>query len=250
MPKAPIGKGSAWTWLRYCVPALLALCMAAAPRAAHAQFRARDRILEPVDASRWSVMRGHLRPVARAQFDRGELDPATRLGRVTMFFSRTAEQEADLLALLDQQQDRGSANYHRWLSPEEFADRFGLTQGDLDKIVAWLQAQGLTIEQVSRSRSWVAFSGSARQVEAALRTDLRRYAVRGETHFAASREPSLPSAFAGVVLGFRGLDDFRLKPRVQKAPVALHVGNLRQLTSWRRETWPQSTIWRLYTAQE
>ena len=89
MPEAPVGKGSAWTWLRYCVPALLALCTAAAPRAAHAQFRAGDRILEPVDASRWSVMRGHLRPVARAQFDRGELDPATRLGRVTMFFSRT-----------------------------------------------------------------------------------------------------------------------------------------------------------------
>ena len=216
MPEAPVGKGSAWTWLRYCVPALLALCTAAAPRAAHAQFRAGDRILEPVDASRWSVMRGHLRPVARAQFDRGELDPATRLGRVTMFFSRTVGQEADLLALLDQQQDRASANYHRWLSPEEFADRFGLTQGDLDKIVAWLQAQGLTVEQVSRSRTWVAFSGSARQVETALRTDLRRYAVRGETHFAASREPSLPSAFGSVVLGFRGLDDFRLKPRGRK----------------------------------
>jgi subtilase family serine protease len=133
-----------------------------------------------------------------------------------MFFSRTREQEADLQTLLAQQQDRGSANYHRWLSPEEFADRFGLSRVDVDKIVAWLQAQGLMIEQVSRSRTWVAFSGTAQQVQAALRTELRRYAVGGETHFMMSREPSLPSAFAGVVLGLRGLDDFRLKPRVQK----------------------------------
>src|SRR5262249_8713809 len=85
-----------------------------------------------------------------------------------------------------------------------------------DKVVAWLSSQGLQIEQVSRSRSWVAFSGTAAQVNSALRTELRRYAVRGESHFAASGEPSLPSALAGVVLGFRGLDDFRLKPRVKK----------------------------------
>jgi subtilase family serine protease len=183
---------------------------------AGAQFRSRDRILEPVDASRWSVSRGHLRASARPEFDQGELNPATRLGRVTMFFRRTPEQEAGLQSLLDQLQDRSSMNYHRWLSPEEFADRFGLSQGDVDKVAAWLRAQGLQIEQVSRSRTWVAFSGTAQQVKAALRTDLRRYAVRGETRFMMSREPSVPTAFADVVLGFRGLDDFRLKPRTSK----------------------------------
>jgi subtilase family serine protease len=215
MKQVRVWKGSVSVWLRYLALSLLALGTAAAPPV-YAQSGTRDRILEPVDASRFSATRGSLHPSARPEFDRGELSPATRLGRVTMFFSRTQEQDADLQTLLAQLQDRSSVNYHRWLSPEEFAGRFGLSHGDLGKIVAWLQTQGLTIEQVSRSRTWVAFSGTARQVEAALRTDLRRYAVRGQMHFAMSHEPSLPNAFANVVLGFRGLDDFRLKPRVKK----------------------------------
>ena len=211
----PATKSSSSGLLRYLSVALftVCLCASAGSSSAFAQLRVRDRILEPIDSTRFSVIRGNLHPSAKAEFDRGEVGPATRLGRVTMFFSRTREQEADLQTLLAELQDRSSVNYHRWLSPEEFAGRFGLSQSDVDKIVSWLQSQELTVEQVSRSRTWVGFSGTAQQVEAALRTDLRRYTVRGETHFAMSREPSVPSAFAGVVMGFRGLHDFRLKPR-------------------------------------
>jgi len=189
------------------------LCVTAGSSAVFAQFRARERIVEPVDSARLAVTRGNLHPSARPEFDRGQVDPAMRLRRVTMLFKQTPEQQAELQALLRDLQDSSSPNYHRWLTPEAFADRFGLSQLDVDKIVGWLQLQGLTIEQVSRSRTWVAFSGAAQQVQAALRTGLRRYAVRGEMHFAMSREPSVPSAFADVVLGFRGLHDFRLKPR-------------------------------------
>ena len=207
--------GRAWGLLRYLTLVLWAvwLCASAGSTAAQAQFRAGDRILEPVESARFSATRGNLQPSARPEFDRGPVDPAMRLGRVTMVFSQTAEQQAELQALLGELQDSSSANYHRWLTPETFADRFGLSQLDVDKVVSWLQAQGLTVEQVSRSRTWVAFSGTARQVDAALRTSLRHYAARGETHFAMSREPSVPSALADVVLGFRGLHDFRLKAR-------------------------------------
>jgi subtilase family serine protease len=181
-----------------------------------AQSRLRDRIVEPADNEHFSAVRGHLRAGLTADTDLGALPADTKLGGVTMFFQRTPQQDADLQTLLAQQQDSSSANFHRWLTPEEFADRFGLTQGDVDKIVAWLQSQGLTMLQVSRSRSWVTFSGSVQQVQAALRTELHRYPVGGEMHFAASREPSVPSAFAGVVMGFRGLDDFRMKPQEVK----------------------------------
>jgi subtilase family serine protease len=192
------------------------LCLAAGSYSTYAQSGVRDRVVGPVDNSQSSVLSGNLRPSLRPEFDRGPLDPATRLGRVTMFFNRTQQQESDLQTLLTQQQDPASANYHRWLTPEEFGARFGLSQPDVDKIAAWLQAQGLTIVEVSRSRTWVAFSGTAQQVGAALHADLHRYAVGGEMHFALSGEPSVPSAFAGVVIGFRGLDDFRLKPHAVK----------------------------------
>ena len=227
MPRTSSSSGDSSGSLRYLALALFAvgLCVLAGSSAAFAQLRLRDRILEPVDSARFSVTRGNLHPSAKPEFDQGQVGPAMRLRRVTMFFSRTQEQEARLQTLLAELQDRSSANYHRWLSPEEFGERFGLSQGDVDKIVSWLQIQGLTIEQVSRGRTWVAFSGTAQQVEAALRTDLRRYNVRGETHFAMSREPSVPSAFAGVVMGFRGLHDFRLKPRATTKKTRVSPGS-------------------------
>jgi subtilase family serine protease len=42
-----------------------------------------------------------------------------------MIFRPTDIQQAELDKLLEQQQDPSSPNYHRWLSPDEFADRFG-----------------------------------------------------------------------------------------------------------------------------
>ena len=218
MPRVSILRGAGWGWLRYFALAMFAvcLCLTAGNYSTYAQSRVPDRVVEPVDNSQLSVLSGNLRPSVRPELDRGPLDPATRLDRVTLFFNRTQQQESDLQTLLTQQQDPASANYHRWLTPEEFGARFGLSQPDVDKIAAWLQAQGLTIVEISRSRTWVAFSGTAQQMGAALRTDLRRYAVGGEMHFALSGEPSVPSAFASVVMGFRGLDDFRLKPHAVK----------------------------------
>jgi hypothetical protein len=46
----------------------------------------------------------------------------------------------------------------------------------------------------------------------AFHTEIHRYEVDGEMHFANAMAPSIPAAFAGVVSELRGLDDFRPKP--------------------------------------
>ncbi len=183
------------------------------------QTRVQNRITGPIENSGWSVLGGHLRPAIETASDLGQLPPSARLARVTMFFSKTPQQQAELDQLLAQQQDPASPNYHRWLTPEEFGERFGLSQNDIDRVRQWLQSQGLQVDEVARSRTWISFSGTAQQVGAALRTDFHRYDVRGQTHFSASREPSVPGALAPVVLGFRGLNDFRMKPLAHKASV-------------------------------
>ena len=166
-----------------------------------------------------SPVPGHLHPLAQRQFDQGRLDPLLQLHRITMLFKRTEAQEASLNALLQEQQDPFSPDYHRWISPEEFGDRFGLTVSDLDRIVSWLRTQGFTINETARSRSWIAFSGTVNQVESVFHTELHQYLVKGVRHYAAAREPSVPAALGNVVLGFRALDDFRLKPRLKARKV-------------------------------
>src|SRR5215472_8877034 len=65
----------------------------------------RSRIRGRIDGRSLSVVRGHLHPFARAEFDEGAVDSAMPLSRVTMAFKRTDAQKADLNTLLEQQQD-------------------------------------------------------------------------------------------------------------------------------------------------
>ena len=48
------------------------------------------------------------------------------------------------------------------------------------------------MEYTARGRDWIAFSGTAAQVEAALHTSVHRYAIRGETHFAVATRTCAP----------------------------------------------------------
>jgi hypothetical protein len=77
--------------------------------------------------------------------------------------------------LLAQQQDRASAQYHQWLQPEEFADRFGLSSTDVAKAAVRAQSQGLGVEYQPHTRTWLRLSGSAAQVQRAFHIQLHRY---------------------------------------------------------------------------
>jgi subtilase family serine protease len=130
-----------------------------------------------------------------------------------LIFSPSASQKAALQTLIAQQQDPNSSNFHKWITPEQYAERFGMSADDLNKVTGWLKSQGLTVDGVSRSRTKVSFGGSVSRIESVFQTEFHQYMVNGEKHFANSAELSLPAALAGTVLGFRNLDNFRMKPR-------------------------------------
>jgi subtilase family serine protease len=134
--------------------------------------------------------------------------------RVTLVFKISAALQADLDALLASQQDRGSPDYQRWLTPEQYGGRFGLGQGDINKVTGWLESEGLQVESIPASRNAIVARGSAQQVEAALRTEIHRYVINGKAQFANSSNPSVPAALADVIAGIRGLNNFALKPRL------------------------------------
>ncbi len=90
-----------------------------------------------------------------------------------------------------------------------------MNDADLGKITQWLQQQGLQVVSVARGRNWIAVSGTAAQVESAFQTEIHNYLVDGETHYANASAPSVPAAFGSVVKSIRGLNDFRMKPRLR-----------------------------------
>ena len=148
-----------------------------------------------------------------------------QLSWVTLTFTQSADQQADLKNLLAGQQNPSSPDYHRWLTPAQYADRFGVSPSDIARIEQWLRSQGLAIAAIAQGRSWIAVNGSAAQFESAFGTEIHQYAADGKTHFANATNPSVPAAIAGLILSIRGLDDFRLKPHAMKPKYTSGSGN-------------------------
>jgi hypothetical protein len=174
----------------------------------YAQVKTLNRIGPVIDNTQLSRLPGNLHPLVRPDLDLGPVSGTMMLERMKMVFAPTPAQKAELDALLQAQQDRKSPLYHRWLTPQQYADRFGLSPGDFDTISQWLQQQGFTIAESPASRTWIAFSGSADRVTSAFHTEIHGYAVGAKLHYANASEPSIPSALAGVVSAIASLNDF------------------------------------------
>jgi len=166
-----------------------------------------------IDDTHRVVLTGSLHPKARPQYDQGPVDRSLQIGYITLMLKPSASQQSTLEQLLQEQQDRASPHYHRWLTPQQFGDRFGLSNSDYGAVVSWVESQGLQVEDKARARNWVAFSGSAGQVANAFQTEIHRYLVNGETHFANATALRIPEALDNVVGGVRGLNDFWERPR-------------------------------------
>src|SRR5580658_8368681 len=91
-----------------------------------------DRIKGPIDSSQAIPLAKSLHPQAQPQYDLGPVDPSMNLSYITLLMAPSPSQQKDLDQLLAQQQDRSSPFYHQWLTPQQFADRFGLSQNDLN----------------------------------------------------------------------------------------------------------------------
>jgi hypothetical protein len=184
------------------------------------QSTGQDRIAGPIAGSPAVWLEGNRRPMFQPENDLGPAPDSLQLDNITLVFKPTAEQQANLLSLLKQQQDPSSPNYHHWLTPEQFADNFGMSASDVAQVVAWLQSQGFTITQTARSRLWVSFSGTAAQVRSALQMEIHHYSLHEKTYYANASEPAVPAVLADVVQGFTGLDNYRPKPHSKVRRVA------------------------------
>jgi Pro-kumamolisin, activation domain/Bacterial Ig-like domain (group 3) len=185
--------------------------------AAAQQGRVPARITAPIDTTNLRILKGNVHPLARAEFDRGPAPASLPLKRMLLVLKPSPDQERGLDALLDQQQDKTSPNYHAWLTPQQFGQQFGPADQDIQKIVSWLESQGFQVDGVANGRGVIEFSGNAGQVQNAFRAEIHRYAVNGTDHWANATDPQIPAALAAVVAGVASLNDFRKRPMHQLA---------------------------------
>ncbi len=189
-----------------------------------------SRITEPIDESRLTRLRGNTHPFAVAQYDRGAAPASLPMERIMLVLKRGADQETALRRLLDDQQDSSSPNFHKWLSPEEFGQQFGPSDQDIQTVTAWLTAQGFQVNRVSKGRMVVEFSGTAGLVESTFRTEIHKYAVNGQEHWANASDPQIPSALTTVVAGVNTLHNFPRTALLHSAGVISRAKDTGQTT--------------------
>jgi hypothetical protein len=172
------------------------------------------RITEATDETKLTLLKGNTHRLARPEFDRGPAPPLLALDRMLLVLRRSSEQEAALQILLDQQQDKFSPNYHRWLTPEQFGQQFGPSGKDIETVTSWLESHGFRVNRVAKGRTVIEFSGTASQLQGAFHTEIHQYTVNGEDHWANSSDPQIPTALAPVVAGIATLHNFLKKPQI------------------------------------
>jgi subtilase family serine protease len=185
-----------------------------------------DRITSPVVSSVRTRTNG-VHPLATKQNDLGRVGGAKVFRRMVLLLQGSDAQKSELAQLLKDQQNPKSAQYHKWLTPTQFGERFGPSDNDMAKVTGWLTGQGFSVEKPSNGRRFLLFTGTSAQVESAFQTEIHTYQVSGKSYFANAKPASIPTALSGVVKGVARMNGFNpAKPQItsNKKPQALVGG--------------------------
>lgn len=222
-------RSAGWNWIAVLMFLGAALAQDQAPRVSAAH----PLITEAVDEARVTTLRGNTHPLARPEFDLGTAPASLPMQRMLLVLKRSSEQESALRKLLDDQQDRHSPQYHKWMTPEEFGRRFGPSDGDMQTITGWLQAHGFEVAP-TKGRTVLEFSGSAGQVRETFNAAIHKYIVNGEQHWANANDPQIPAALAPAVAGVATLHNFISRPQShlakQRVPARVVAGERPEVT--------------------
>jgi hypothetical protein len=175
-----------------------------------------SRVVGPVDDTQLVKLSGNVHPLAQAANDQGALPDSQPMSRMMLVLQRSAAQEQSLRQLLEAQQTKSSGSYHAWLSPQQFGQQFGPSDSDVQAVTDWLTKQGFQVANVANGKTVIEFSGNVAQVRNAFHTEIHRFVVNGEEHFANVSDPAIPAALAPVVAGVAALHNFPKHSQIQK----------------------------------
>ena len=194
--------------------AFTALASAQTPElvAKSAQIRAQ------VDSSQTTKLRGHVPFYAEtARLPSSEISPTADFARLTLVLNRGEKVEAAFEQLLADQQDPSSPKYHQWLQPAQVGELYGPALSDVEAVTDWLRSKGLSVVEVSPSRTLITFGGSAFAVASAFSTSFRVFNLgNGETRYSLAEEPSIPVALAPAIKTIAGLSQVIHHPTAKR----------------------------------
>lgn len=173
--------------------------------------RPQDRLTGDITESERVTLSGNVHPALAHAIHETSVAANFPMEHMILQLQPEAAQLAALDLLVAQQHDPQSPQFHQFLTPEQYAARFGVSQNDIDKVTGWLKQHGFQVEEVTANHLSIVFSGDAYAVQSAFNTEVKEYSVNGQIHHANSSDPQIPAALAGVVKGVVRLHDFHAR---------------------------------------
>jgi len=170
------------------------------------------------------LLSGHVPPAVSRVQPVGRLAGETTLQLAIGLPLRNA---GALTNLLRQIYDPASPNYHHYLTPAQFAEQFGPTAADYQRLIAFARANGLQVTTTHPNRVLLDVSAPVANIEKALHVTLRTYPHPTEKRnfYAPDAEPSLDLAVP--VMHISGLDNFALpRPHLHAIPFSATQKNV------------------------
>lgn len=180
-----------------------------------AQNQPSPLVTQPVDTSNLVALQGSVHSMLRAAVDNGAVSDSFPAGRMLLLLNRSADRQARLEQFLTSVHTRGSANYHKWLTPEQIGEQFGPSDSDLQAAASWLASNGLTVAKTSKSRRFIEFSGTAGALRSAFHAEIHQYNLNGQTRYANATALRIPAALAPLIKGISPLDSTFARPALQ-----------------------------------
>jgi hypothetical protein len=143
-----------------------------------------------------------------------EAQPAESQPLHLTFALQTASQEA-VADFVNSLTDPSSPNYHKWITAQEFGQKFGASNGAIAAVTKYLKNSGFSNVTLWPDRQFISADTTRQKAEEAFDINIHGYyrstseVARGlaPTFFAPDHEPSIDSSVAPFVAGVLGLSN-------------------------------------------
>src|SRR3569833_4780115 len=103
----------------------------------------------------------------------------------------------------------GNPLYGRFLTPQQFNQRFGATRQQVAAVTTWVRGTGLYVDLAGSNSHYLHVTGHVDKATKAFGTEFRDYAAQGTVARAPENNATVPSSLASSVLTVTGLDTGR-----------------------------------------
>lgn len=148
--------------------------------------------------------------VARAK-DTGPVDPSTVIS-VSVWLKLHNENQLD--QLVQRQYQKGSAQFHKWLTQDQFNASYAPSSQEVNAVQNFLSAHNLSVLTVAENNFYIKVQGTVGDIEKAFHVQIDSYSLNGVTYRSNTGNPTVNDAAGGNIAAITGMDDVGFQPAI------------------------------------